>query len=178
MASDKKENPMRQIFLDKLTLNIGIGPNEEKYENASAVLERLTGHKPTMAKAKERKPEFGIKKGQIIGAYVTLRKGEAVELFKKALDAKDFTLKKSSIAGNSVNFGVDEYIYFSGMKYDPKIGMFGLNVNASFARKGMRVENRRRKSAKAAAKHKRISEEELAQYISKEFGVKFQEEQT
>ncbi|MGC8547751.1 MAG: 50S ribosomal protein L5 [Candidatus Micrarchaeia archaeon] len=175
--ANEDKNPMQDIYLEKVTLNIGIGSSEEKYENAKEILRRLTNHTPTMARAKERKPEFGIKKGQIIGAYVTVRKQEAAELLKRALDAKDNTVKPSSISGNSLNFGIDEYIYFSNMKYDPKIGMFGLNVNASFARKGMRVKRRRRARGSVAKKHETISREELIDYISKRFNTKITEEE-
>ena len=94
-----------------------------------------------------RLPEFGIRKGQTIGAVVTLRKEEAAQFLKKALEANDNIIRPAGIAGNSVNFGVKEYIEFSGVKYDPKIGMLGLNINASFARKGQRVERRKIKKA-------------------------------
>lgn len=169
-------NPMRNIFLEKITFSIGIGSDENKFENASTVLERLTNHKAVRALAKSRKPEFGIKKGQTIGAFVTVRGKEAEELLRRALDAKDFVLKKSNIARNSVNFGVDEYIYFTGMKYDPKVGMFGMNVNATFARKGMRVERRKRARSKVASSHKNVSREELLNYLVKNYNVKIEEE--
>jgi len=177
VVEEKKENPMMQIVLDKVTLNIGIGASEDRYENASAILQRLTNHKPTMAKAKARKPEFGIKKDQVIGAYVTLRKKDAEEMLKEAFDAVDNKIKRSAIAGNSINFGVNEYIYFSGIKYDPKIGMLGLNINATFTRKGKRVEERRRKRGKMSNRHKTIKPEELEKYISQKYGVKIIEEE-
>ena len=129
-------NPMQEIRLDKLVLNIGIGPNEEKLDNAKILLKKLTGREAAFTKAKKRFPEFGIRKGQIIGTVVTLRDKQAVEFLKSALDANNNVMLKDSIANNSLNFGVKEYIYFSGIKYDPKIGMLGLNINASSQGKG------------------------------------------
>lgn len=166
---------MRDIRLDKLVLNIGIGPSEEKLDNAKALLKKLTGREAAFTKAKKRFPEFGIRKGQVIGAIVTLRDKQAVDFFKSALDANNNTIFKDSIANNSVNFGIKEYIYFSGIKYDPKIGMLGLNVNASFSRKGVRVEKRKRKSGRVSAKHRNISREELQSYVEKNFGTKVAE---
>ncbi|MGC8676258.1 MAG: 50S ribosomal protein L5 [Candidatus Micrarchaeia archaeon] len=177
VQSAASSNPMRGIFLEKLTLNTGIGNTEDKYEGAKEILSRVTGKTPTAATAKARKPEFGIQKHQIIGAFVTLRGKEAEAMLKRALDAVDNKLKKSAIAGNSLSFGIEEYIYLNGMKYDPKIGMLGMNVNATFARKGMRVERRRRAKGKVAKSHKRIAPEDLAAYVSKAYGAKFEEEE-
>ncbi len=168
---------MQNIRLEKVTLNIGIGASEDKYEGAKEILQRLTGHVPTPAKSKARRPEFGIKKGQIIGAFVTLRHDEAKKIFEKALDAVDYSLSKEAVSNNTVSFGIKEYIYFSGMKYDPKIGMLGLNVNATFARPGMRVERRKIKRSSVPKRHKMISNEELSRYLEKEFNVKFKGEE-
>ncbi|MEM3212091.1 MAG: hypothetical protein QW091_01340 [Candidatus Micrarchaeaceae archaeon] len=176
-TNQKSDGSMRGIFLEKVTLSTGIGSNEDKYEGAKEILKRLSGGTPAPAKAKVRKPEFNIKKGQTIGAFVTLRGAKAEELLKRALDAKDNKLKKNSIAGNSLNFGVEEYIYFNGIKYDPKIGMLGLNINATFMRKGMRVERRRRLQSKARRSHKQISAEELAAYVENKYKIKFVEEE-
>ena len=100
---------------------------------------------------------------------VTLRKDDAASMLKMALDANSNTLKKSAISNNSLNFGIREYIYISGVKYDPKIGMFGMNINASFTRKGKRVEKRRIKNSKADPKHSRISREEIIEYLKNNY---------
>jgi large subunit ribosomal protein L5 len=165
-------NVMQNIFLDKLVVNIGLGQTEEKLDAAKALLKKLTGKEAAYTRAKKRYPEFGIRKGQTIGTVVTLRGPSAATFFKSAVEANNNTLAESSIANNSVNFGIKEYIYFSGVKYDPKIGMLGLNVNASFARKGARVEIRKRKRTKAGKNHKAITREDLKAFVEKEFGVK------
>ncbi len=169
-------NPMQSILIDKVVLNIGIGSNEDMYQNARLLLEKLTSHKPIKSISKKRLPEFKIRKGQIIGAMVTLRNKDALDILRRSLDANDGVLKYSSISNNSLSFGVKEYIYYSGVKYDPKIGMLGLNINASFTRKGRRVEQRRRKETKAGAKHKKISNEDIAAYLEKSFGATINKE--
>lgn len=166
------QNPMREIYLEKVVANMGIGATEDKQENAKQLLKKLTGRDAAHTKARKRLPAFGIKKGQVIGAVVTLRNGEADEFLRRALDAVDGVVRESSIANNSVNFGIKEYIYFSGVKYDPKIGMLGLNVNALFARKGSRVERRKAKTGPVGKRHKAVSREEIAAILEKEYKAK------
>ena len=162
-------NSMRDIYLDKLIVNIGIGQNENLFPNAKALLEKLTGHKAIATVSKKREPELKLRKGQIIGSMVTLRKDDAASMLKMAIDANSNTLKKSAISNNSLNFGIKEYIYMSGVKYDPKIGMFGMNINASFMRKGKRVEKRRIKNSRANPKHSRIAREEIIEYLKNNY---------
>ncbi len=172
MIMEEKINPMREVRLEKLVVNIGIGDNEDMYANAKALLEKLTGRPAVATKAKRREPELKIRKGQVIGAMVTLRGDEAYALLKRALDANNNAISEGAIANNSLNFGISEYIYFSGVKYDPKIGMLGMNINAAFGRKGKRVELRKRKASRVAVEHRNISQEELKGYIEKKFGAK------
>ncbi len=164
---------MREVRLNKVTVNIGIGDNEDRFQNAKALLEKLTGRIAVATKSKHREPELKIRKGQIIGAMVTLRNKEASELLRRALDANNNTVYESSVANNSVNFGVSEYIYFSGVKYDPKIGMLGLNVNGSFGRMGKRVETRKRGASRVSRSHRDVSREEIMNYMQSKYGVKF-----
>ena len=93
-------------------------------------------------------------------------------MLKRSLEANGNVLSKNAIANNSVNLGVKEYIYFTGVKYDPKIGILGLNVNASFARKGKRVELRKRKSSKVGRRHREIRREEIEGYLESRFKVR------
>ncbi|MEM3279877.1 MAG: 50S ribosomal protein L5 [Candidatus Micrarchaeaceae archaeon] len=171
------ENQMTTPYIEKVVLNIGIGQNENQFGAAKMLLNRLTGHNAVATVSKKRRPSLKLKKGQIIGAMVTLRKGSAKDMLARALDAENNTIKSSSISDNSLSFGVKEYIDFAGIKYDPKIGMLGLNVNASFSRKGKRVELRRRGKAKVGARHARVRRDEIAEYLKKNFNVKIIEEE-
>ncbi len=167
-----KENPMREIRLEKLVVNIGIGDKEDTYSGARALLEKLTGRSAVATTAKRREPELKIRKGQVIGAMVTLRGDDAYSLLKRALEANNNTVQENAIANNSLNFGISEYIYFSGVKYDPKIGMLGMNINAAFGRRGKRVELRRRKASRVGVWHRNIPKEELQGFIETRFGAK------
>lgn len=169
-------NLMESIYIDKVVLNIGIGSNEDLFQNAKMLLEKLSGCKPVKTVSKRRVPELKIRRGQTIGAMVTLRNEDATKMLMKALEANDSVIGSSAISNNSLSFGVKEYIYFSGVKYDPKIGMLGLNVNASFTRKGRRVENRKRKRSKMGIKHKRIPDDSIKAYLEKNFNAKVGQE--
>ncbi|MFH1306459.1 MAG: 50S ribosomal protein L5 [Candidatus Micrarchaeota archaeon] len=166
--NNAKPNPMREVVIDKITLNIGAGQAGQELENAKTLLQRLSGRTAIETLAKVRNPTFGIRKGDPIGAKTTLRGKEAVEFVKKALKAKDFGLKKKNFDNlGNFSFGVPEYIEFPGAKYDPKIGMIGFDVCITLKRKGgWRVSKRRRAKSGISKKHR----------LSKEDGIKFAEE--
>lgn len=169
------DNPMKNVYLEKVVINIGVGLNENMVDNAKALIKKLTNHNAGTTISKRRDPELKLKKGQHIGAVSTIRGKEALDFLKRALDANNNVLGKNAIANNSLNFGVKEYIYFSGVKYDPKIGILGMNVNAAFARKGSRVANRKRKTSKPGYKHSKITREEIASYLKDNLKISIQE---
>ncbi len=161
-----KTNPMQKVFLSKVTINIGTGNDKQKQESAKKLLELITKRKTADAIAKKRIPSFGISKGSKIGAFVTIRK-DAEKLAMRLLDAVDNQIKKSSISNNTVSFGIKEYIDISGVKYDPKLGMLGMNVNMHFARKGMRVAERKIKAGRVSRKQRIVSTDEIEDYLKK-----------
>ncbi|MFA6214012.1 MAG: 50S ribosomal protein L5 [Candidatus Micrarchaeia archaeon] len=160
-------NKMKEVVIDKVTLNIGVGKAGQELENAKSLLQRLSGAKAVPTHAKVRNPVFRIKKGDIIGTKSTLRRAPAVEFLKKALKVKAFTLPSRSFdkEGN-FSFGVPEYIEFPGAKYDPQIGMLGFDVCVTLRRRGFRVARRRRAKGKLGGSHR----------LSKEDGIAFAKE--
>jgi large subunit ribosomal protein L5 len=163
---------MRAIRLDKLVVNIGTGVDQQLNTNARRLLELITGRKPADEISRKRIPGFKTAKGQKIGAFVTIRGPKAKELAVKLFDAVNDTLNARSVTDNSISFGIHEYIDISGVKYDPKIGMLGMNVNLSFKRAGMHVELKKRHASRVPKYHKTISADELREYVKKEFNVK------
>jgi large subunit ribosomal protein L5 len=170
MDNKKEINPMRDIFIEKVVVNIGTGNDAQKQKSAKKLLELITGKKPIDEISKKRIPSFKISKGAEIGAYVTVR-GNSEKLIKMLFDAVDNKLKESSVINNSVNFGIREYIDLGGIKYDPKIGMLGMNVNIAFKRKGMHVERRKRKAGIVHKRHKIIEASEIKEYLKNNFDV-------
>ncbi len=162
---------MKEIRIEKLVLNIGTGSEEKHSEAAKRLLELMTGRKPAEEISKRRAPAFKITKGQIIGAFVTVRGREKEDLLKRLLDAVDNKIKESGITPNSLSFGIKEYIDIRGIKYDPAIGMLGMNVNVTFKRKGMRVRERKRLSSSIPERHAIVGRDLIKNYIQKSFNV-------
>ena len=164
-------NTMKAIRINKVVVNIGTGSEEKHAEAAKRLLELMTGMKPAEEMSKRRAPAFKITKGQVIGAFVTLRGQKAGELLKRLFDAVDDRVKDSSITQNSLSFGVKEYIDIRGIKYDPAIGMLGMNVNVSFSRKGARVRERKRKASHMPERHGIVGKDLIKDFVKKEYNV-------
>ncbi|HQT44610.1 MAG TPA: 50S ribosomal protein L5 [Candidatus Micrarchaeota archaeon] len=168
----EKENVMRTLVIEKVTANIGVGNAGESLQNAKILLERLSGKKAVSTKAKTRNPVWKTKKGDEIGAKVTIRGPGAVEFIKKSLVARNKPLSERCFddSGNFA-FGVGEYIDFPGAKYDPKIGIIGYDVAVTMKRKGgKRVSSRRHAKSKIGAKHE-ITREETVGFAKEVLGA-------
>jgi len=165
------KNPMRDISISKVVINVGIGNNDKVQPDAKRLLNLITGRNAADSLSKRRNPAFKITKNQKIGAFVTLRGELARKTLTRLLDAVDNKINEQAITDNSVSFGIREYIDISGLKYDPKIGMMGMNINVSFRRKGMRVSLRKRQRSEVPPSHRDISAEEVTEYMKREFKI-------
>ncbi|RLE51349.1 MAG: 50S ribosomal protein L5 [Candidatus Methanomethylicota archaeon] len=162
---------MTQIRIEKVVINMAVGQSGEKLEKAVKVLESLTGQKPSRRKAKRTIREFGIRRGENIACVVTLRKEKAIEFLRKALIAVGNKVKAKSFDDyGNFSFGIREHIDIPGVKYDPNIGIFGMDVCVSFEKPGYRVKRRRIRRSKIGKKH-RVTKEEAIEYLRKMFGV-------
>ena len=61
------------------------------------------------------------------------------------------------------------------MKYDPDIGIFGMDVNVVLERPGHRVSRRRRRMASVGTAH-RVSRQESLEWFQGRFGLTVVEE--
>ena len=166
------ENPMRRIMTAKVVLNIGVGKSGEAIERAKKVLEQLTGQSPSQRRAKKSIRDFGIHKGEPIGLMVTVRGEKTKQLISKLLVARDNKLAQSSFDDmGSISFGIKEHIEILGVKYDPDIGIFGMNVSVLLTRPGYRVTARVRRRSRVG-KAQRVKKVESIEFFKKEFGVK------
>lgn len=168
-------NPMRQIKIEKVTLNIGAGKDQTKLEKGMKLLQSITGIKPIKTFTNKRIPAWGIRPGLPIGCKLTLRKEGAKNMLKKLLQAKDNQLNPDQFDVNgSIAFGIPEYIDIPNVKYDPDIGIMGLEVCVTLERPGFRIKRRRRKKKKISPRHTIIKEEAM-EFMHKEFNVKMGE---
>jgi large subunit ribosomal protein L5 len=164
-------NPMKEIRMQKAVINIGVGDAGERLLKAEKVLKMVTGKKPIRTIAKTTNRDFGIRRGMQIGVKVTLRGKDAEEFVKKALWVRENRIATYSFdpEGN-FSFGVQDYTDFPGMKYDPEIGIFGLDVSVSIARPGKRVSSRTI-LRRSIPKHNRVTHKEGVEWVQKKFNV-------
>ncbi|MEM4540551.1 MAG: 50S ribosomal protein L5 [Archaeoglobaceae archaeon] len=160
----KRENPMREILLEKVVINIGVGESGERLQKAEKMLSTLVSQKPATTIAKKTIKNFGIRKKEKIGLKVTLRGEKAMEFLKKALKVKEMKLSKRSINAGNFSFGIAEHIDLPGVEYDPDIGVFGMDVCVVLKRRGYRVAERRIRNSKVGSSH-RITKEDTIRWL-------------
>ncbi len=134
---------MREVFVDKVVVHMGVGEGGEKLSKAVDLMKQITGNSPVRSNAKKTNPTFGIRKGSPISCKVTLRGKKAGEFLDKALKIIERKLTPGQFdrSGN-FSFGIEEHTDFPGMSYDPQIGIYGMDINVVLARRGIRVSRR------------------------------------
>ncbi len=166
-----KENPHRAVRVLKAVINAGVGESGEARTKAERVLRMVTGQKPIATRSHSTNRDFGIRKGQEIGAKVTLRGRAAVDFLTRAFDARDKQLDVDSIDRNgNFSFGVADYTDFAGMKYDPAIGIRGMDVAVEVGRAGFRLRDRR-VQPHPVPRTLRSTREETRELLRSRFGV-------
>jgi large subunit ribosomal protein L5 len=162
---------MKRINVHKVVINIGVGRSGEPIDKAKNALLELTNQQPAVRGAKKTVRDFGIHKGEPIGVIVTLRRESAIEFLKRIIAAKQNVLKASSFDNyGNVSVGIHEHIDIPGTKYNPDIGIFGMDVNIVLNRPGYRIARKSRRSAKIGKTH-RINREEAVEFFKQEYGA-------
>ena len=161
---------MRKISVGKVVINIGVGRSGEPLEKARHALEELTNRQPSVRGAKKNVRDFNIHKGEPIGTMVTLRRDPAYEFLSRVIAANRNTLKSSSFDNyGNISIGIREHIDIPGTKYNPEIGIFGMDVCVSLTRPGYRVAKKR--DRRSIGKEHRIAKEEAIRFFKEEFGA-------
>jgi large subunit ribosomal protein L5 len=165
---------MRQVRIEKITLNMGVGESGPKLEKAIKLLKKITGAKPIQTKTMKRIPTWNLRPNLAIGCKVTLRKKKAEEVLVRLLNAVGNTLKPSVFSEDgNFSFGVPEYIEITGVEYDPEIGIIGLEVAVTLERAGYRIKRRRGKSK--LPKKQTITKQEAIDFMKNKFNTKMGE---
>ena len=168
MANEK--NVMRQIRIEKVTLNAGCGDDPQRIEKSKKLFEMLTDQEIVTTRSKKRS-KFGVPKGKPLGVTVTLRNEKAEELLKQVFLAAGNKMKDSNIdkQGN-FSIGVKEYIDLPNVQYQHEIGMLGFDVSVTLERPGFHIKKRRIEKRKIGKGHK-INKEETINWLKERFGV-------
>lgn len=162
---------MREIRIDKVVVNVGVGEAGEKLVKAQKVLELVTKQKSVQTLSHQAVRDWGVRRNMPIGTRVTLRGDTAEAFMKSALEIRNNRLPAYSFdpRGN-FSFGIQDYTDFPGMKYDPEIGVFGMDVAVSLQRPGWRVSRRATRHRPIPHRH-RVSREEGIQFMKDHFKV-------
>jgi len=163
---DKPKGPgsMRALRIEKLVVNICVGEAGDKLVRAGKVLSQLTDQQGVNGRARLTVRTFSIRRNEEISVFATVRGDKAREILENALKVKEFELRENNFSDTgSFGFGIEEHIDL-GIKYDPAIGIFGMNIYVQLARPGYRVSNRRRRTAKVGRQH-RVTKKEAQKWI-------------
>ena len=124
--------------LQKIVINMGLGEvkeNPKAIETAMADLEKITGQKPVVTKAKKSVANFKIREGMNIGCKVTLRETRmyafADKLFNIALPRiRDFHGVPANSFDGRGNYalGLKEQLIFPEIEYDKVDKIRGMDI--------------------------------------------------
>ena len=162
---------MRDLRVDKIVINIGVGEAGERLLKAQKVLEMVAQQKSVQTISKTINRDLGVRVGMPIGCKVTLRKDKAEVFLKKALSIRENRINRYSFdkEGN-MSFGIPDYTDFEGMKYDPGIGVFGMDVSVVLRRPGSRIERRKLLTRRVPPRH-RVDRNEAIEFMSETYGI-------
>ncbi|MFC1613058.1 50S ribosomal protein L5 [Patescibacteria group bacterium] len=125
--------------LEKVVINVGLGKNLTDKDFIITVqknLEKITGQKPVLMKAKKSISNFKIRKGMTVGMKVTLRNKRMYDFLDKLInvtfprvrDFRGIEPKKVDGAGN-ITIGFKEYSCFPEIELDDIGKSHGLEVS-------------------------------------------------
>lgn len=132
------KNVMEIPKITKITVNMGVGEavgDKKVLENAVADLEKITGQKAVVTKARKSIAGFKIREGWPIGCKVTLRNDKMYEFLDRLVsiaiprirDFRGINPKQFDGRGN-FSMGVNEQIIFPEIEYDKIDKLRGLDI--------------------------------------------------
>ena len=170
-------NPMQQVRIEKVTLNIGAGKDENMLKKGEKLLKSLTGIDPVKTITQKRLQAWSLRPGLPIGVKITLRGKHAEELIPRLLSAKEGRLTQNCFDDyGNIAFGIPEYVDIAEAKYDPAIGIIGLQACVTLDRPGYRVKKRKIRKSKVASSH-RVNKQDAEAFMKERFKIKIGDEE-
>jgi large subunit ribosomal protein L5 len=102
---------------------------------------------------------------------VTLRGKKAADFLTDALNTRENKMAEYSFddQGN-LSFGIPDHTLFKTQKYDPNIGIFGMDISITMEKPGYRVKRKRIARRKIPSRYK-IKKEETIEFFTDNFNV-------
>lgn len=132
------KNPMAIPRLRKIVVNIGVGEatqNIKLLDGATHDLVAITGQKPIIHRARKSIAQFKVRKGQSIGASVTLRGDRMYEFMDRLLNialprVRDFrgVPTKAFDGRGNYTFGIKDQLMFPEIDYAKIDKTRGMNI--------------------------------------------------
>ena len=132
------KTPMEVPRLVKITLNMGVGEavaDRKVIDNALDDLNKISGQKPVVTKARKSVANFKVREGWPVGCKVTLRKERMYEFLDRLVTIaipriRDFRgLNPRSFDGRgNYSMGVKEQIIFPEIDYDKIDSIRGMDI--------------------------------------------------
>ena len=124
--------------IEKITLNMGVGEavgDKKILDNAVGDMEKITGQKATITRARKSVASFKIRDGWPIGCKVTLRRERMYEFLDRLVniaiprirDFRGMNVKSFDGRGN-YSMGVKEQIIFPEIDYDKIDALRGMDI--------------------------------------------------
>ena len=124
--------------IEKIVLNMGVGEataDKKLLDNAVADMQKVSGQKPVVTKARKAIAGFKIREGYPIGCMVTLRHDRMFEFLDRLISValprvRDFrgVSGKGFDGQGNYNMGVKEQIIFPEIEYDKIDALRGMNI--------------------------------------------------
>jgi len=170
----KKKSENKELFkpkIEKITINIGVGEAGERLKKAESVLESLSGQKPIQTLSRTTNKDWGIREQMPLGCKVTLRGKKAADFLTAALNTRENKMAEYSFddQGN-LSFGIPDHTLFKTQKYDPNIGIFGMDISITMEKPGYRVKRKRIARRKIPSRYN-IKKEETMKFFTDNFNV-------
>lgn len=124
---------------------------------------------PSLHTARFTIRSFGIRRNEKISVHCTVRGPKAEEILEKGLKVKEYELRQGNFSDTgNFGFGIQEHIDL-GIKYDPSIGIYGMDFYVVLGRPGYRVAYRKRRKSRMGFKH-RVTRDEAMKWFQQKVG--------
>ena len=132
------KNIMEVPKLDKVVINMGVGEakdNAKALDSAIADMEKITGQKAVVCKAKKSVANFKIREGMAIGCKTTLRGDKMYEFVDRLVNlalprVRDFRGVNPNAFDGRGNYalGIKEQLIFPEVEYDKVDKVRGMDI--------------------------------------------------